>query len=132
VISRYSVVVECVVAREVSQAVSLFVPIREVRVPEIRDSAVGAGPHCLRNEGIGRSLVPVLKQRNNMHEPRLAPVFVRYELYEADQVILEECTDEDASIQERRFHFAHGLEILPVMPKAPALPYARFVADVSV
>ena|SRR5438105_724322 len=71
----------------------------------------------------------MLNHRNNMHEACLTPIFVGHKLHEANQVVLGERANENASIQESRFHSTQGLEILPVMPKAFPLADRRFVVD---
>lgn len=71
----------------------------------------------------------MLNHRNDMHQARLTPVFIGHELHEADQVILEERTDEDAPIQESHFHSAQGLEVLAVVPKRFTLPNWGLVVD---
>ncbi len=107
----------------------LFFSVREVRVYEIRNAAIGARSDCPRDQRIGGRLVAMLIQRHDVHQARLLLFLVGHQLDEPNQVAVQKCPDERAVLGKRRAHLPHRLDVFAVVREGLALPCRDFVVD---
>src|SRR2546428_7428427 len=129
VVARKLNPLESVMSLDVAEAVPLLLPVGEFPVHEVWYSPFGAGPDCLGDQRIRRSLVPMLDQGQALLETRLPLSCVAYELGETNQAVAEKRADKDTPVKESRSLPAHSLEILPVVPERLPLSDRRLIVD---
>src|SRR2546426_2064475 len=129
VVARQHNPLESVMLLEVAEAVPLLLPVGDFPVQEVWYSPFGAGPDCLGDQRIRRSLVPMLDHGQDLHETRLPLSCVAYELGETNQAVAEKRADKDTPVKESRSLPAHSLEILPVVPERLPLSDRRLIVD---
>jgi hypothetical protein len=129
VIPGYKDLLKTVAALEISERVLLLLAVGKVGVPEMRNLALGAAADRLRNQRVRDGFIAVLEHRKDVHKTRLAIILVRDQLCKADERLLEERTDKDASVEERRFDLPQTIKISAIVSKASSLPNRAFVID---
>ena len=113
------------------EAVDALLAVDEILVHQIRDLAVGAGADGLRDERVGRRLVPVPDHGQDVDRARMRARRIAHQLDEADHLVLEERAEENAAVEERAGVLAAALEIHPVVRESPSLADGRLVVDVA-
>src|SRR6516164_8596791 len=120
---------EAVALFELNQCVSLFVPIAKSRINQVRDSAGSTRADCFGNQCVRWGLVPVLDQRNDVHQSRLGSSFIAYQLDETNEFFTEERPNKEAAVQECPSLLPHPLDVFSVVGKRLSSADRALVVD---
>src|SRR5579863_8705008 len=96
IVARYVESLESINFLKVAQTIAAFISINKILIDEILNAPVDAGPDAVCNQRIRRGLILVSDHGQDVHQIRLSPSLVRYELSESNHLAFEECSDENA------------------------------------
>ena len=71
----------------------------------------------------------MLNHRNDVHQVCMYSVFVGYQFHKTNQLLAQECPDEETAVEKCRLLRADGLDILAIMGIRLTLTHRAFVVD---